>query len=61
MDPNDQGAYLLSMLVALLIMAFVLYGIFDIAQANPQMFQSSGNSSAGDTFVLFWLLSKILP
>lgn len=61
MDPNDQSAYILSMLVATLILAFVIYGIFEIAQTNPQMFQSSENSNSGDTFVLLWLLSKILP
>lgn len=61
MDPNDRGTYLLSMLIALPITAFILYGIYDIVQANPQMFQSSGNSNAGDTFVLLLLLSKILP
>ena len=60
-DPNDQGAYLLSMLFAMLILAFVIYGIFEIAQTNPQMFQSSGDSSSGDTFILLLLLSKILP
>ena len=61
MDPNDKDTYLLSMLIALPIMAFILYGLYDIAQANPQMFQSSGDSNSSNTFILFWLLFKLLP
>ena len=60
-DPNNQGAYLLSMLFAMLIVAFVIYGIYEIGQANPQMLQASENNNLDDTLILRLLLSKSLP
>lgn len=58
---DDLGAYLLSMLIAFFVMAFIINGLYDIVQANPQMFQSSGNSNSGNTFFLLWLALKLLP